>query len=305
MKTLFLFPGQGTQYVGMGKDFHDANPKVRELFELASETVKINLGKLIFEGTEDDLKKTVNTQVAVALIGRAASLMAKEKGFNPAGTAGFSLGEWPAYVEAGCIPETEMFRLLKTRGELMDKAVEKLGRPSGMSAILFLSQGDVVKALEESGLPDIYPANFNSPSQTVISGSEASLGLAEEILKAKGAKKIVRLRVSGPFHSPMIFYARDGLAEALADVTFRDPAIALYANASGDRVKTGAEAKKLAVEQVVGAVRWTDEETAMSADGYERVLETGPGTVLTGLWKAMGLQPAANPAGTQDALSLI
>ena len=102
-----------------------------------------------------------------------------------------------------------------------------------------------------------------------------------------------------------ISYARDGLAEALADVDFRDPAMALYANVSGKRVQTGAEAKRLAVEQVTGAVRWTDEETAMASDGYERVLETGPGTVLTGLWKAMALQPAANPAGTQDALGLI
>jgi [acyl-carrier-protein] S-malonyltransferase len=303
VKTLFLFPGQGTQFPGMGKDFYDEEAAVRQLFDLASENVKINLKKLIFEGSEEDLKRTVNTQVSVALIDRVASLMAKKRGFSPSGTAGFSLGEWPAYAEAGCITETEMFRLLKVRGELMDKAVEKIGHPCGMSAILFLSPAEVEKTLADSELPDIYAANFNSPSQTVISGAEASLAKAEELLKAKGAKKVVRLRVSGPFHSPLLSYARDGLKEALADVAFTDPAIALYANVTGSRVKSGAEAKSLAVEQVTGAVRWTNEEAAMAADRYERVLETGPGTVLTGLWKAVNPEPPCQPAGSLDAFA--
>ncbi len=305
MKTLFVFPGQGTQFPGMGKDFFDSSAAVRELFELASETVMIDLKKLIFEGSEEDLKKTVNTQVSVALIDRAAALLAKEKGFIPSGAAGFSLGEWPAYAEAGCISETQLFNLLKIRGELMDKAVEKIGRPAGMSAVLFLSQADVVKTLQESGLSDVYPANFNAPTQTVISGIESSLAQAEELLKAKGAKKIVRLRVAGPFHSPLISYARDGLKEALADINFADPKIALYANVSGKRVSSGAEAKELAVEQVTGAVRWTDEEASMAADGYERILETGPGTVLTGLWKSIGFSPACQVAGTLDALGIV
>jgi [acyl-carrier-protein] S-malonyltransferase len=300
MKTLFLFPGQGTQFPGMGKDLYDDDAKVRDLFELASETVKIDLRKLVFEGSEEDLKRTVNTQVSVALIDRAASLAAKKRGISPAGAAGFSLGEWPAYVEAGCISETELFRLLKIRGELMDKAVETLGRPCGMSAILFISAAEVEKALAESGLSEIYAVNFNSPTQTVISGVESSLAKAEELLKAKGAKKVVRLRVSGPFHSPLLSYARDGLKEALADVAFADPAINLYANVSGKRVQSGAEAKAFAVEQVTGAVRWTDEEAAMVADGYERVLETGPGTVLSGLWKAVNPEPLCKPAGKLD-----
>lgn len=305
MKTLFLFPGQGTQYPGMGKDFYDSNSQVRELFDLASETVKIDLRKLVFEGSEEELKRTVNTQVSVALIDRVASLEARRRGFMPSGAAGFSLGEWPAYAEAGCLSETEMFRLLKIRGELMDKAVEKLGRPCGMSAILFLSPAEVEKTIAESGLPDLYAANYNSPTQTVISGAISSLEKAEELLKAKGAKKTVRLRVTGPFHSPLISYARDGLKEALADVAFADPALALYANVTGKRVSSGAEAKALAVEQVTGAVRWTDEEAAMAADGYARVLETGPGTVLSGLWKAVNPEPACQPAGSLDAFAVI
>jgi [acyl-carrier-protein] S-malonyltransferase len=286
MKTLFLFPGQGAQYPGMGKDFFDASAEVRYLFGLASEASKIDLKKLIFEGTEDELKRTVNTQLSVALIDRASSSVLRSRGIIADGAAGFSLGEWPALVEAGVIDETALFKLLKIRGELMDAAVEKLGRPCGMSAILFLDPAIVVKSLEESGIPEIYAANYNSPVQVVISGTERSLGDAENLLKEKGAKKIVRLRVSGPFHSPLLEYARAGLSEAVENVSFVDPRIALYANATGKRVQTGLEAKELIVKQVTAAVRWTDEEVAMAVDGYGRTIEAGPGNVLQGLWKA-------------------
>ncbi len=305
MKTLFLFPGQGAQYPGMGKDFHDANAEVRALFELASEVSKIDLRKLIFEGTEDDLKRTVNTQLSVALIDRAASLMLRNRGIAPSGAAGFSLGEWPALAEAGVLEEAEMFRLLKIRGELMDAAVERTGRPCGMSAILFLDPGVVAKTIEETGNGEVFAANFNSPVQVVISGTEDALAKAETLLKEKGAKKVVRLRVSGPFHSPLLAYAREGLAEAVSAVAFKDPAIALYANTTGARVMSGADAKRLAAEQVTAAVRWTDEEAAMAADGYGRAVEAGPGNVLQGLWKAAVKDIPCLGANTLDLLGLI
>jgi len=305
MKTLFLFPGQGAQYPGMGKDFHDGSAEVRALFELASEASKIDLKKLIFEGTEDDLKRTVNTQLSVALIDRAASLMLRKRGISPSGAAGFSLGEWPALAEAGVLDEAEMFRLLKLRGELMDAAVERTGRPCGMSAILFLDPAVVAKTIEETGNGEVFAANFNSPVQVVISGTEDALAKAEALLKEKGAKKVVRLRVSGPFHSPLLAYAREGLAEAVSGVAFKDPAIALYANATGARVESGADAKRLAVEQVTAAVRWTDEEAAMAADGYGRAVEAGPGNVLQGLWKAAVKDIPCLGAATLELLGLI
>jgi [acyl-carrier-protein] S-malonyltransferase len=307
MKTLFLFPGQGAQYPGMGKDFYDGNADVRNLFEIASETTGIDLKKLVFDGTEEALKRTVNTQLSVALIDRASSLVLRSRGIKADGTAGFSLGEWPALVEAGVIDEEAMFRLLKLRGELMDSAVEKLGRPCGMSAILFLDPAIVVKSIEESGIPEIYAANYNSPVQVVLSGTEQSLGEAENLLKEKGAKKIVRLRVSGPFHSPLIDYARVGLAEAVENVSFADPRIAVYANVTGKRVRSGTEAKELIVKQVTAAVRWTDEEAAMSADGYDRAIEAGPGNVLQGLWKAVVKDTpclGANTLGLIDAIEV-
>jgi [acyl-carrier-protein] S-malonyltransferase len=305
MKTIFLFPGQGAQYPGMGKDFYDDNAGVRALFELASDAAKIDLKKLIFEGTEDVLKRTVNTQLSVALIDRASSIILRSRGIKADGAAGFSLGEWPALVEAGVIDEAVMFELLKLRGELMDAAVEKIGRTCGMSAILFLDPAVVVKSIEESGIPDIYAANYNSPVQVVISGTEQSLEKAEILFKEKGAKKIVRLRVSGPFHSPLIEYARVGLAEAVEDVSFADPRIALYANATGKRVHTGTEAKELAVKQVTAAVRWTDEEAAMAADGFSRAIEAGPGNVLQGLWKAAVKDIPCLGANTLDLIDSI
>lgn len=302
MKTLFLFPGQGTQYPGMGRDFFDAEASVRQLFEMASDAAALDLRSLVFDGSEEDLKKTLNTQLSVALMDRVSSLMLRSRGVQAAGAAGFSLGEWPALAEAGVLSEPDMFRLLRLRAELMDKAVEKLGRPCGMSAILFLKPEEVVKSLEESGLPDIYPANFNSPVQVVISGAEASLAQAEELLKAKGARKVVRLKVSGPFHSPLIAYARDGLREALADVPFADPAIPLYSNVTGKRVSSGSEARAMASEQVTSPVRWTEEEEAFAADAYDRAVEAGPGSVLQGLLKAALPGLACSLAGKADQL---
>jgi [acyl-carrier-protein] S-malonyltransferase len=305
MKTLFLFPGQGTQYPGMAHDFYDSSAEIKDLFEFASETVKIDLKKLIFEGTEEDLKKTINTQLSVALAARSAARALKSKGITAQGCGGFSLGEWPALVEAGVITEESLFKALKVRGELMDKAVEKLGKPAGMSAIMFLDPEKIVNTLRENNLTDVYPANFNSPVQVVISGLEASLAQAEELLKAAGAKKVIRLRVSGPFHSPLIQYAQDGLREYLQDIPFADPKINFYANVNGKTITSGAEAKECAIQQVTGAVRWTDEEASMKADGYDRVLEVGPGTVLQGLWKSAGNAPVCQSAGTIDFQGLI
>ena len=302
MKTCFLFPGQRAQYSGMAKDFHETSKAVRELFELASDASRIDMRKLLFESDEETLKQTRNTQIAVALAGSAAALCAKEHGIKASGYAGFSVGEWPALAEAGILSHSDMFRLVSERGRLMDEAGKRSGG-STMSAVLFLSPEKIEAAIAEAGLKNVWVANYNSPVQCVISGTEADIAVAEEKLKAAGAKRVVRLKVSGAFHSPIMEPAREAFAALLADVAFKDPKASMYSNVTGARIVSGAQAKQFASAQIISPVRWIVEEGAIAADGFDRCVETGPGTVLAGLWKASGSTLPCLAGGTLDAIS--
>lgn len=304
MKTCFLFPGQGAQYPGMGRDFFDASAAVRDLFALASDASGIDMRKLIFEGSEEDLKKTRNTQLSVALIGLAAATCARERGIVPDACAGFSVGEWPALAEAGVISVADMFKLVAERGRLMDEAGAKSGG-STMSAVLNLAPKAIEETIAKAGLKQVWIANYNSPSQSVISGTEADVAAAEEALKAAGAKRVVRLKVSGAFHSPIMAHARDGFEPAVEAVRFSDPAIALFSNVTGKRISSGAEAKRYAVEQIVSPVRWIDEEAAIAAEKPSFCAEVGPGTVLSGLWKQVGGEIPCYAFGTLDAIAAV
>jgi [acyl-carrier-protein] S-malonyltransferase len=304
MKTCFLFPGQGAQYPGMGKDFYETSKAVRELFELASDASSVDLKKLVLSGTEEELKQTRNTQLSVALIGAAAATCAREHGFVPEGCAGFSVGEWPALAEAGVVGLADMFRIVGERGRLMDEAGKRSGG-STMSAVLGLEPAKIEAAIAAAGLKQVWVANYNSPGQSVISGTEADVAAAEIAVKAAGAKRAIRLKVSGAFHSPIMAYARDGFAEVLSDVAFSDPKISLFSNVTGKAISSGAEAKKLAVEQIVSPVRWIDEEAAILAAGFGQCLETGPGTVLAGLWKSVGGEVPCLACGTLDQICSI
>lgn len=301
MKTCFLFPGQGAQYPGMAKDLYDASAVVRRLFTVASDLTGKDLNRLLFEGSEDELRVTDNTQIAVTLVNCAASVMLREKGVNADGCAGFSLGEYAALWEAGVLREEELFPIVKLRGELMEKAsrgADTKAGPSGMAAVIGLPYEEALGVLESLKDDNVYLANYSSPIQVVIAGTAAGLSKAQGLFEEAGAMKYVVLKVSGPFHSPLLKEARKGLEEALSAYTFRDPIKPVYANVTGKRIGSGNEARKLCVEQVVTTVRWVTEEGSILADGYERILETGPGNVLSGLWKSFNKDLRCKPAGT-------
>ncbi len=301
MKACFLFPGQGAQYPGMAKDFYETSKSVRELFKVASDAASMDLKKLLFESDEETLKQTKNTQIAMVVAEAAAALSAREHGVIPAGSAGFSVGEWPALAEAGIISNYDMFRLVAERGRLMDEAGNRSGG-STMSAVLYLSPEKIEATIAEAGLKQCWIANYNSPVQCVISGTEADISIAEEKLRQAGAKRVIRLKVSGAFHSPIMQEAYEAFKQLVDATTFSDPKIDIYSNVTGKKMKSGTEAKKFASLQIISPVRWIEEEANIAADGFDQCLETGPGTVLCGLWKASGSPIPCIPAGTLDAL---
>jgi len=305
MKTVFFFPGQGAQVPGMARDLFEHSQVVRELFDLATAETGIDARKLLFEATADELKETVNTQLSITLANLSSAQVLKEHGLVAQAVAGFSLGEYAALVEAGVLDAKQVFPLVKLRGELMAKAAFALDRHAGepgMAAVIGLSPEAVESALTQAAIPDLFGANFNSPTQVVISGTAAALALGTEALKAAGARRVIALKVAGPFHSPLLASAGEGLAEALKSIEFRNPAKALYSNVTGALVKTGAQAKELAVRQVTAPVRWISEEKALFEAGYELYIESGPGTVLQGLWSAFQPEVVCHSASTLEQI---
>lgn len=305
MKHCFLFPGQGAQHPGMGKDLFDASPTVRRIFEAASDTTGLDLENLLFSGTEEQLTQTDVTQVAITLVNLAAAAVLSERGITPAGCAGFSLGEYAALASAGVLTIDEVLPIVKIRGALSARVASELagtGDPPGMSAVIGLSPEQVTETIERSQIDSVYPANLNSPSQTVIAGLTSALDAIEQSLKNAGARRVIRLKVTGAFHTPLMQSIVDEFRETLEEVEFRDPRIAVYSNVTGSRIQSGEEARSLCLRQLTNPVRWTDEEQAIERDGYEHVLEVGPGTVLCGLWKAAPVAAVCRPAGTIAAM---
>jgi [acyl-carrier-protein] S-malonyltransferase len=313
MRYSFLYPGQGAQYPGMGRDLYDHSQAVRDLFEEADRHAAFDVKQVLFEGTEDELKQTNITQLAITLINLAASRVLAEHGVEADRYAGFSLGEYAALVDAGVLAVVDVFPVVTTRGRVMEETSRTLDTEAGqagMAAVLGLDFDVVKETVARHGIEDLYPAIYNSPVQTVLSGTAEALSAAESVMKEAGAKRFIRLKVSGPFHCPLMREARDRFAEFLDTVTFSDPVKPVYSNVTGAAITSGDEARRLCLDQLVSTVMWTREQEQMVADGSPGFLEVGPGTVLGGLWKAYGkahpeVELACTPAGTLEAITAL
>lgn len=277
----FVFPGQGAQFVGMGKDLYDNNPEAKELFEKANEILGFRITDMMFEGTEDDLKQTKVTQPAIFL---HSVLLAKSLGdeFKPDMVAGHSLGEFSALVAAGALSFEEGLKLVLKRAHAMQKACEL--RPSTMAAVLALPD-DKVEALCAEIDDVVAPANYNCPGQVVISGTMEGIDAACEKMLAAGAKRAMKLKVGGAFHSPLMQPAQEELAEAIAEAEFSTPVCPVYQNVDGKPHTDPEEIKANLIKQLTAPVRWTYDVEAMIADGADEFIELGPGAVLQGLVK--------------------
>lgn len=275
----YVFPGQGAQFVGMGKDLYDNNQEAHDLFEKANEILGFRITDLMFEGTEEDLKQTKVTQPAIFL---HSVLLAKSLGddFKPSMVAGHSLGEFSALVAAGALSFEEGLRLVSKRAHAMQKACE--AQPSTMAAVLALTDEKVEELCAEvEGV--VAPANYNCPGQVVISGTVEAVDAACEKMKAAGAKRALRLKVGGAFHSPLMEPARAELAEAIAATEFNTPVCPVYQNVDAKPHTDPAEIKENLIKQLTSPVRWTQDVQAMIADGANEFIELGPGKVLQGL----------------------
>jgi [acyl-carrier-protein] S-malonyltransferase len=293
MVSILLFPGQGAQKVGMGKDLAAAFPEARDTFLAIDAALGFPLSRTMWEGPAEDLQLTQVTQPAIVAHSAAVLAVAGAKLGRVAGAAGHSLGEYSAYVSAGSLTPMDAARLVRLRGELMNEAGRQ--RPGAMAAVLGLPSAEVERACLEASAPGsvAVAANLNAPDQTVLSGDPPAVQRAGDGCKAKGAKKVIALKVSGAFHSPLMAPAAAGLAAALEAVPFAPASFPVVANASATPVTEPAEARRLLREQLTAPVRWVEcVQTLARLGPGARFIEIGPGTVLGGLLKRILPEPS-------------
>ena len=274
-KKAYIFPGQGSQFPGMGQELY---PGHKDLMESANDILGFRITDIMFGGTADDLKATRVTQPAIFL---HSVVLAKSQASAPDMVAGHSLGEFSALVAAGALSFEDGLRLVSLRAQAMQECCEM--QPGAMAAIIGLPDARIEEVC--AGIPGVVPANYNSPGQVVISGEEAAVDKACEILKADGAKRALRLPVSGAFHSPLMEPAREKLARAIEATPFQAPRCPVYQNVTAAPTEDPAVIRENCLKQLTSPVKWTQSVINMAADGATEFVELGPGTVLPGLVK--------------------
>jgi [acyl-carrier-protein] S-malonyltransferase len=282
----FIFPGQNSQYTGMGRDLAEKFPVARRTFEEADEALGFPISRLCFDGPEEQLKLTEFQQPAICTVSVAALRVLAEKGVTPTWVAGHSLGEYAANVAAGSLTFEDAVRTVRSRGQFMQEAV-----PAGkgaMAAVLGLPPDETTQACAAAAAETrnvVSPANFNSPEQTVISGYALAVERAAELCKERGAKRVVMLQVSAPFHCALMQPAQDRLAELLRSLTFSAPSVPVAVNVDAALVTDPDQLRDALIRQVTGAVRWVDSVRMLIAQGPAFFVEVGPGKVLGGLMR--------------------
>ena len=298
----FLFPGQGSQSVGMGKNLAERFPIARQTFEEADAALGMKLSQLCFDGPEDQLRLTEITQPAILTVSVAAWRVLNQKGIRPNFVAGHSLGEYSAHVAVGTIGFAEAVRTVRNRGRYMQEAVP-VGTGS-MAAILGMSFDDVAKVCADAAQGEVCePANINSPEQIVISGNAAAVERGAKLADERGAKRAKVLPVSAPFHCSLMQPAQDRLAADLAKLNFSQPQAPVICNVDAREIEDGASAREALVRQVTGSVKWSESMQALISKGIQTFIEVGPGKVLCGLMRQ--IDRSKKCANVEDEASLV